>query len=178
MLEKYLPLSHNPTLAAGTKEGKDAWERCRRERKKDHYSHFIVRLAFSRTEELRRRFLRTESSLFMIRFMNEDPDTKREFVRELGLAMEPVGEQEAKMYAEELGSVFGARGNSEWYKVDWQRVPDLVEKRMVFVRKGMAFVPGSLQGSLVQMEFSARLERDLEVSLKFSCLLFLWLMLG
>ncbi|RPA78724.1 DNA primase large subunit [Ascobolus immersus RN42] len=164
VLDKYLPLSHNPTLGAGTKEGREAWERCRRERKKDHYSHFIVRLAFARSEELRRRFLRCEAALFSVRFMNEDSDAKREFVRELGLAMEPVGDAEAKQYAEELGGMFGARNNSEWYKVEWERVPDLVEKRMVFVRRGMAYVPSSLQGSLVQAEFTQRLEKDLELT--------------
>jgi len=163
VLDKYLPLSHNPTYPEGTKESRDAWERCRRERKKDHYSHFIIRLAFARSEELRRRFLRCEGALFMVRFANEDSGEKRDFVRELGLAMEPVGDAEAKQYAEELKVIFAGKGNTEWYKVDWERVPDLVEQRRVFVRRGMAYVPAELQGSLVQAEFSQRLEKALEV---------------
>ena len=52
-----------------------------------------------------------------------------------------------------------------WFKVNWETVPDLVENRRVFVRKGMAYVPVREQLSMVLAEFGARLERGLEVFL-------------
>lgn len=50
-----------------------------------------------------------------------------------------------------------------WYKVDWENVPELVERRAVFLAKGKAYVPGREQLSIVIAEFTARLERALEV---------------
>jgi DNA primase large subunit len=47
--------------------------------------------------------------------------------------------------------------------VEFERVPDLVEKRKVFLRSGQAFLPVSEQQSLIIAEFSANLEHALEV---------------
>ena len=52
-----------------------------------------------------------------------------------------------------------------WFKVDWEMVPELVESRRVFVKKGKAYVPAREQMSMVLAEFSARLDKGLEVSL-------------
>ena len=48
-------------------------------------------------------------------------------------------------------------------QVKWTRVPDLVEKRRVFLRNGWAYVPSREQSSIVFQEFQIRLERALEV---------------
>jgi DNA primase large subunit len=48
--------------------------------------------------------------------------------------------------------------------VDFEQVPDLVEKRKVFLRNGKAYLPLSEQQSLIVAEFSANLETALEVS--------------
>lgn len=57
-------------------------------------------------------------------------------------------------------------GEVTWYKVKWTRVPDLVEKRRVFLKAGWAYVPSKEQSSIVFQEFQSRLEVALEVSLK------------
>lgn len=49
-------------------------------------------------------------------------------------------------------------------QVKWQRVPELISQRKVFVRAGMAWVPMKEQASLVVAEFQSKLTRDLEVS--------------
>lgn len=49
-------------------------------------------------------------------------------------------------------------------KVGFERVPDLVEKRKVFLRGGKAFLPISEQQSLIVAEFSNNVGRALEVS--------------
>lgn len=57
-------------------------------------------------------------------------------------------------------------------KVRWTRVPDLVEKRKVFLQKGMAFVPQSEISSIVFQEFETRLVKALEVSSSKQCSLY------
>ncbi|KAF8757031.1 DNA primase small subunit [Rhizoctonia solani] len=42
------------------------------ERKRDHVSHFVLRLAFCHSEELRRRFVKAETTLFKIRWESDD----------------------------------------------------------------------------------------------------------
>jgi len=48
-------------------------------------------------------------------------------------------------------------------QVRWTRVPDLVEKRKVFLKGGWAYVPGKEQSSIVFEEFEVQLEKALEV---------------
>ncbi|PHH76036.1 hypothetical protein CDD83_4324 [Cordyceps sp. RAO-2017] len=53
VLDKFLPLETNSSGSS----------RLAAQRQKDHYSHFILRLAFASTEDLRRRFGRFETML-------------------------------------------------------------------------------------------------------------------
>jgi len=53
--------------------------------------------------------------------------------------------------------------------VKWTRVPDLVEKRKVFLRGGWAYVPRQEQSSIVFHEFESKLEKALEVSSDMCC---------
>jgi DNA primase large subunit len=161
ILDKYLPLDSNSSGSS----------KLFAQRQKDHYSHFILRLAFSSTEDLRRRFTRVETMLFRMRFNSDDLSERSAFVSGLDLDWwEALTEQETSDYASELGALTSGRkmGGSEeetWFKVDWERVPDLVESRRVFVKQGKAFVPGREQASMVVAEFTHRLERQLEVSI-------------
>lgn len=138
------------------------------ERQKDHYSHFILRLAFSATEDLRRRFARAETMLFKFRFQKDDSRERRAFIESLNLDWEPVSEDERNQVAENLLAATPAlrRVDEEtWYKVDWEKVSELVERRSVFMKRGKAYVPGREQLSMIMAEFTARLERSLEVCL-------------
>lgn len=49
------------------------------------------------------------------------------------------------------------------HQVRWTRVPDLIERRKVFLKGGWAYVPGREQASIVYKEFEVTLERALEV---------------
>ncbi|KFY58369.1 hypothetical protein V497_04865, partial [Pseudogymnoascus sp. VKM F-4516 (FW-969)] len=157
LMDKYLPLSasssNSPSLAL--------------ERKKDHYSHFILRLAFASTEDLRRRFARVESSLFRLRFQSDDARERGGFVKGLKLEWEAVGEEEKKEILPELVAAGQGRKATEmvdegWFKVDWMKVPELVEGRRVFLKSGWAYVPGREQMSMVLAEFTAQLDKALE----------------
>ena len=167
LLKKYLPLSSNSSSPSGHSD-----PTLRAQRQKDHYSHFILRLAFSSTEDLRRRFARVESTLFRLRWDKDDARERAAFVGGLHFDWKTVGEEEKRELGGQLsaGSGFSGKGENagradaeEWYKVDWERVPELVESRRVFIKKGMAYVPGREQLSFVMAEFGTRLEKALEV---------------
>lgn len=87
----------------------------------------------------------------------------------LNLEWEIVNEEEKRMYAEELkaaGGGFPKRIEEEnYFKVDWERVPELVESRRVFLKFGKAFVPVREQLSMVVAEFTGKLDKALEVLL-------------
>jgi DNA primase large subunit len=53
--------------------------------------------------------------------------------------------------------------NPRHLQVPWYTVPDLIASRRVFVNGGNAYVPQSLQISLVLQAFRTKLERALEV---------------
>ena len=166
LLQKYLPLDTNSSKSS----------QLTAQRQKDHYSHFILRLAFASTKELRQRFARVETMLFRLRF-TADKDNLRErnaFVQSLNLDWEIVSDEERRKYQTELQSTisYTVKGKTThppideetFCKVDWTRVPDLVEQRRVFIRAGKAYVPSKDQQSLVLAEFTARLERALELT--------------
>ncbi|EAW08387.1 DNA primase subunit PRI2 [Aspergillus clavatus NRRL 1] len=162
LLQKYLPLSSNTSSSSGAAD-----QRLKNERQKDHYSHFILRLAFSATEDLRRRFVRAETMLFKFRFQLDDSRERRAFIESLNLDWESVSDEERRELAEKLANATpGLRRVDEesWYKVDWERVPELVERRAVLLSRGKAYVPGREQLSMIMAEFTARLERALELT--------------
>lgn len=161
LLKKYLPLDTNSSNSS----------QLQAQRQKDHYSHFILRLAFASTEDLRRRFTRVETMLFRLRFGDEPAADRKEFVRTLNLDWEEVGPEERSKYSDELRAMADSRKKQEsteednsFFKVDWERVPDLVETRRVFLKGGKAYVPAREQASMVVAEFTGRLERALELT--------------
>lgn len=155
ILDKHLPMRSDSSRSQKLQE----------ERRKDHYSHFILRLAFSSTEDLRRRFSRLETALFRLRFKDDDPRERQEFVRSLNLEWDEVTEDEKRELREELLAASGQKKGEEqeWFKVDWERVPELVEQRRVFLKRGKAYVPQREQMSLVVAEFTRKLDEALEV---------------
>ena len=163
LLQKWLPLDSNSSSAQGYHD-----QRLHEERRKDHYSHFILRLAFSSTEDLRRRFLRAEAALFRLRFQSDNVRERQAFVESLNLDWEIVTEQEKQALVQDLlNSTPGLRkqdiDEGGWLKVDFETIPELVETRRVLVRGGKGYVPGKEQMSMVLAGFHDRLEKGLEV---------------
>ncbi|THU99320.1 DNA primase large subunit [Dendrothele bispora CBS 962.96] len=148
---KYLPLSNN----SATKMDLNA------QRRKDHLGHFVLRLAFSRSEELRRRFVKAESTLFRIRYENDDSMERQQFLDSRDFNWILVDKDEMSEYRKELSSV---SENEKFFKVKWTRVPDLVEKRRVFLKGGWAYVPAREQASVVYQDFEVQLMGALEMT--------------
>lgn len=155
ILEKHMPLQWETSKSQKLQE----------ERRKDHYSHFILRLAFSSTEDLRRRFSRLETMLFRLRFKDDDVRERQDFVKSLSLEWEEVGDDEKRELKKDLVAASGQpKGEEqEWFKVDWERVPELIEQRKVLLKRGKAYVPQREQMSLVIAEFTKKLDDALEV---------------
>ncbi|KAI3627176.1 4-nitrophenylphosphatase [Malassezia furfur] len=147
------------TAAAKAKE-------LQRERAKDHVSHFVLRLAFSRTEELRRRFVHAETALFRYRLETEHLAEREAFLRAQDFVWRAVPPEEQRRHREQLLAVhprLAATFDSESFlQVPWHRVPDLVERRRVLVLRGTAWIPTKEQSSLILAEFHARLQAQLE----------------
>ena len=151
--------------------------------RKDEVSHYILRMAFSRSAELRRWFLRQEETLFKHRFNALDSDGRAHAMRMLNSghgrkssgALSPVSEDEFCQIEEQLMLVFGdstvgSRGEacrlrearlpwSHMYKVEFEQVADLVARRRVFLKKGVAYL---ISPDLVSVAASAFRERLLE----------------
>jgi DNA primase large subunit len=157
LLDKYIPLSPSTSGSAIIQS----------ERQKDHYSHFILRLAFSSTEDLRRRFSRVETTLFRIRFQDNDSRERQKFVDGLNLDLEIVSDEERRELTDELRAAGGGYPkrieDESYFKVDWERVPELIEHRRVFLKGGKAYVPSRDQLAMVVAEFTNKLDKALEV---------------
>lgn len=109
--------------------------------------------------------------LFQLRFKDDDHIERRKFVRSLNLEWDEVQEAEKRELKDQLLAAAGgglkSRDEQEWFKVDWERVPVLVEQRRVFVKRGKAYVPQREQMSLVVAEFTKKLDEALEVRDEF-----------
>ena len=163
MLQKWIPLRSNTSSSIGAQDAT-----LQAERQKDHYSHFILRLAFSSTQDLRRRFARIESALFRLRFQSDDAREKQKFIESLQFDWEVVSEEEKRTMGDQLLSATPGLKRQEveeggWFKVDFEMVPELVESRKVFLKGGKAYVPAREQMSMVVAGFNDRMEKGLEV---------------
>jgi len=138
----------------------------------DHVSHFILRMAYSRTAELRKWFVRQEEVLLRYRFNRADETARRECLD----GLQAIDEQEFSKFAPELRAVFGWRDVCQdaekqqffkdeaepWtliYKVPFEEVADLVRYRRVFMRAGWAYMLSSDAASVVATSFRQRLTR-------------------
>lgn len=166
------------------------------ERRKDHYSHFILRLAFCRSEELRKKFVNSETFLFKLRYSQLSKVEKHQFISKLDFVWDEVSDQEKEDLKSKLipthfndiaiclkQGTLGLSGyisgkivnedvvweclkNEKLNKLPWNEVPDLVSQRKVLIYKGFAYVPEFLQMNLLANEFSKFLEEQLLSTLK------------
>ncbi|KZV86564.1 DNA primase, large subunit, partial [Exidia glandulosa HHB12029] len=142
------------------------------QRKRDHLGHFVLRLAFCRSEELRRRFVKSETMLFRIRYELADQNEVNQFLESKKFAWEKASNGELQSLKSELIAVhprlpWPENGSPPaYYKVNWTSVPDLVAQRKVLLRLGKAYVPATEQESIVLQEFQERIESNLDRTAK------------
>ncbi|KNA15433.1 hypothetical protein SOVF_098300 [Spinacia oleracea] len=134
---------------------------------KDIISHFVLRLVYCRTEELRKWFLSMETTLFRYRFKLEGFESQRAILAEFNLPYKAVSNAEYKSVEEKLTQVARSLGQSVtrsddiFYKVPFEEVPELVAGRKVYVHKGHAYVAMNQVVSLVVTQFRSNLSKAL-----------------
>ncbi|GAB7332292.1 hypothetical protein MBLNU13_g04127t1 [Cladosporium sp. NU13] len=159
VLEKWLRLDSNRSRSTDVQM----------QRKKDHYSHWTLRLAFASTADLRQRFMRLETQLFKLRLQADNADERREFIKSLPMSWEMLDAEEKNTWLSELRAATAVKKDDEenWFKVDWEKVPELVERRQVLLKKGKAYVHVREQTTMVLSEFTRSLESGLELAARF-----------
>jgi DNA primase large subunit len=91
------------------------------------------------------------------------PEEREEFLRQNQLDIERVGRDEQDALSLYLGSNGDA---SLMFKAPFERVPDLVGRREVYLRDGIAYVPHSGLISVLVSDYKRSLMRSLEVAAK------------
>ncbi|XP_019704573.1 probable DNA primase large subunit [Elaeis guineensis] len=133
---------------------------------KDMISHFVLRLVYCRTEDLRKWFLSMETTLFRYRFRLESPESQRMLMAEFQLPYKALSNAEFETVKDKLGQVarsIGQSSNAEtiFFKVPFEEVPELVASRRVFLLKGYAYVAMNQVVSLVVTQFRSNLSKAL-----------------
>ncbi|XP_072590922.1 DNA primase large subunit isoform X2 [Vulpes vulpes] len=106
-------------------------------RRKDHISHFILRLAYCQSEDLRRWFIQQEMDLLRFRFSILPKDKIRNFLKDSHLQFEAIP------FADAL---------------------DLFRGRKVYLEGGFAYVPLRDIVAIVLNEFRAKLSKALALT--------------
>lgn len=171
LLLKYMPLSPHGDEKTVMQE-----------RMKDYYSHFILRLVFCRTEELRKKFIKNETILFRIRYNSMQPKEQQEFI-ELNLyklswsyiSREEKTELIDKLFAASCSMLkqhYASDGETNltndqvkqlminkenFIKLPFEKLCQLVSSRSVYLQGGYAYLPTSLQLNLLVAEFQENL---------------------
>eukprot|EP00970_Alexandrium_tamarense_P020873 scaffold15794_cov283-Alexandrium_tamarense.AAC.2 len=141
-------------------------------KKVDIASHFILRAAYCRTEDLRRWFLAQECRLFRHRLDNcakRSSDGLRDFLARNEFDLDRVQGREKERLRDKLLSVPGSPNPLEFNATEYYRVPfvqalELVSKRECFVEKGFAYVPLGRIVSIVAAKFRATLSKSLALA--------------
>ncbi|EQC39871.1 hypothetical protein, variant [Saprolegnia diclina VS20] len=145
------------------------------DRVKDELSHFILRMAFCHTEELRRWFLAQESMLFKLRLDMASRDEKMHFMKSHGLLYDQVEAVEMAALKPQLTAVHRASAASikEGYNVPevYVKVPfteaiDLIGQRKVFLKAGTAYVPFEHLVTILFARFRSTLSKHLAVAFR------------
>lgn len=149
------------------------------DKKKDYYSHYILRLCFCRTKELREKFVRAETFFFKIRYQMLNSSDQIKFVQSLNLPLlQHISDNEKNKYSKELYQTISSQlqfqlnltdeqqrqnyfQNEKFIKLPFENVIEMVGNRSVFLREGYAYLPQFQQLNLIASEFANKLQDQL-----------------
>ncbi|XP_029377313.1 DNA primase large subunit [Echeneis naucrates] len=138
-------------------------------RRKDHISHFILRLAYCQTEDLRRWFIQQEVDLFRYRFNDLGREQKLEFLHRNNLQYNAISDKEKVALKDQLiSSSYGLSGvtieHQDFYKVPFQDALDLVRARKVYLQAGYVYIPHQDIITIVLNDFRTKLSKALALT--------------
>lgn len=179
------------TAASDSKQSNNNNSLAEATKKLDVASHFILRAAYCRTEDLRRWFLTQECHLFRHRLESvaqtqgivgsassggkkRNNDALRNFLANNDFDLDCVSRAEKERLRDKLLSVPSAGGggimnpvdfhNTEYYRVPFVQALELVAKRECYILGGYAYVPLSRIVSIVAAKFRATLSKSLALA--------------
>ncbi|XP_074640778.1 DNA primase large subunit-like [Tubulanus polymorphus] len=137
--------------------------------RKDQISHFILRLAYCKSEDLKRWFITQEVDLFRHRFTEESSNNIKLFLDSNNLDYSPIPEAERERLKPLLVSssydITPAKIQGiDYFKVPFTEAHDLVRSRKIYLEKGYAYVPHSDLVSLIAGVFRTNLSHALSVT--------------
>eukprot|EP00074_Homo_sapiens_P090127 XP_016866494.1 DNA primase large subunit isoform X2 [Homo sapiens] len=135
-------------------------------RRRDHISHFILRLAYCQSEELRRWFIQQEMDLLRFRFSILPKDKIQDFLKDSQLQFEAISDEEKTLREQEIvassPSLSGLKlGFESIYKIPFADALDLFRGRKVYLEDGFAYVPLKDIVAIILNEFRAKLSKAL-----------------
>ena len=155
------------------KSGKEALK-VLQNRARDHFSHFILRLAYCRTEDLRRWFVAQELDAFRWRCDMATDDDIRDFMMDYDLKFTEVSTEEKDRLAPDLLAVQQSQYQQgsekglqpKYFKVHFTEALELVRKRSVLISQGYCYVPVSEMRILLHFMFKSLLIQNLALTAK------------
>lgn len=135
-------------------------------RRKDHIAHFILRLAYCRTEELRRWFIARELELFKMRFFAMRGDAVESFFKLNNLSYTNISADEKNSILNYLRECTPHQqiDNLRFYKVKFCEVLDLVKNRKVYLSGGHAYIPHTDFISVLSAQYRKHLKQNLAIA--------------
>jgi len=154
-------------------------ETCYRNRAKDYFSHFILRLAYSRTDDLRRWFITQEVDTFRLRCMMF-PEVLEQLTVAYNLGFQKAEKDDVEKFKEDLVNTMNSTyrkskkdnvtvesiKDKEFFKVRFTEALDLVRTRKVFLYQGQCFVPISDIQHLLTFQFKSLLTQNIALTAK------------
>ena len=136
--------------------------------RKDIISHFILRLAYCKTEELRRKFLELECDLLKYNLSTLSEDDRASLLAANGLDYEIVSDGKKSEISEKLAGISGVANlkpadviRTNFYLVPFQQALSLLAKRAVYVEGGFALVPQRAVEQIIVARFRTNLSKAL-----------------
>ncbi|XP_055389579.1 DNA primase large subunit [Condylostylus longicornis] len=150
-------------LSGGSSTKKDLDLQARR---RDYISHFILRLGYCRSQDLKKWFIAREMELFRYKFSSLMPQEIKQFLAYNKMNYVPLSqEQKEEIKDGLLDSTFGRNLHTieanDFYKVSFLEVLDLVRSRKCFLKKGYAYVSSNDFISIVAAKHQAEIEHGL-----------------
>lgn len=135
-------------------------------RQKDHIAHFILRLAYCRTEELRRWFITREIELFRMRFMTMKGDAVDKFFSINNLCYTNISEEEKNEIIGYLRESSHHQNIEDMkiFKVKFYEVLDLVKMRKVYLKDGYAYISHKDFISVLTAQYRLHLRQSLAIA--------------
>jgi DNA primase large subunit len=132
---------------------------------KDCASHFILRLGFCRTEDLRRWFLTQETLLFKARLDYLENDQRTKFMKAHGFKFDPVTEEDKRAKKHKLTGLAGTNEknfeSTKFYKVPFLQALQLMAPRQIYLERGMAYIPITRLLHIITVRFRQNLSQAL-----------------